>query len=338
MAAGVKPRPPVDPPHGELRIGVPAPLRPKESSLPPTTRTGVAVVMTVAWALSLVGCGKASGPATATPTPAATEAAARRVEIPLDTPTPDPAWPTTYHALAYHPTNPDVMWFTFGTVMLKSEKRGAGDWAPDPATATGGPILYAVAFPHPERFYAAGRGLFRVSTDEGATWSPVAELGEAGVKGLAVEPGDDASLYALVVDRGVLHSPDGGETWTVVASDMDTATFGLWPVRADPLRLMTVRRTDQTVLASDDGAAWEPAAAEGLEGELWAIALAPDGTAYAATSEGLFASSDGGGTWLERGDRGPLVSVAVAPTDPQELTVIDAAGNVFRSTDGGRTW
>ncbi|MFQ5460229.1 MAG: WD40/YVTN/BNR-like repeat-containing protein [Anaerolineae bacterium] len=306
--------------------------------MPPTTRTVAVDLVAAAWALSLAACGTTSGPATATATAAATEAPERRVEIPLNTPTPDPAWPTTYHALAYHPTNPDVMWFTFGTVILKSERRGAGDWAPDPATATGGPILYSLAIPRPDRFYAAGRSMFRVSADEGATWEPVADLGDAGVRGLAVEPGDEDSLYALVVDRGVLHSPDGGKTWTVLTQDIDAATFGLWPVRAEPLRLVTVRRTDMAVLASDDGSSWAPAAAEGLEGELSAVALAADGTAYAATSEGLFASADGGDTWSERGDRGRLMSVAVAPTDPQELTVIDTAGNVYRSTDGGRTW
>lgn len=277
-----------------------------------------------------------------TETPSATAApsaeATVRVTIPLKIDS-DPAWPRTFHALAYHPAISDTLWFTYGTVLLKNTDGGRGQWQDQAATATDGKNLYTLAFPAPDALFAGGRGVFRVSRDGGETWSGVGDLETAGIKGLAAIPGSSKNLLALVADRGILATEDGGATWTTVNEEVDPMLFGLWVADRDPLRLVTVLRPDGEVLTSlDRGATWDPLDASGLAGELTAMTTDEDGSTYASTSEGLFVSTDGGATWAERGDLGSLAAVAVSPTVERQVTVVDGAGRVFQSQDGGSTW
>jgi photosystem II stability/assembly factor-like uncharacterized protein len=276
---------------------------------------------------------------TSTVAPSATASESSQISIPIEMPTADPAWPQTYHALAYDPVNAETLWFTYGRGILRNEAGGAGEWSAVQTTDTGGPILYALAYPATDALLAGGRGVFRISHDAGATWEPVADLGEAMVKGLTTLPGPQGGLIAFVDGRGVLRSDDAGATWSTSGPVPAELAFGIWVARADPLRLLTYDRGALTLLASDDaGASWEVLDADGLDAEVSAVALAPDGTAYAATDAGLFASGDGGDSWQPRGKAPPLVAVAVSPSDPDEITAIDANGRVFQSPDGGATW
>lgn len=60
---------------------------------------------------------------------------------------------------------------------------------------------------------------------------------------------------------------------------------------------------------------------------------------YVATRDGLFTSTDGGGSWTPLG-RGlqNLAAVAVNPKRPTEVYVATADGAIFRSADGGASW
>jgi photosystem II stability/assembly factor-like uncharacterized protein len=259
-----------------------------------------------------------------------------RVTIPLKI---DPVWPRTFHALAYHPTVTDTLWFTYGTVLLKNTDGGKGQWQDQAPTATDGNNLYTLAFPAPDALFMGGRGVFRVSRDGGETWSGVSDLEAEGIKGLAAVPGSSQSLIALVADQGVLATTDGGATWSTVNDEVDATLFGLWVADRDPMRLVTVRTSDGVLLTSlDRGATWEPLDAAGLVGDLTAMTTDDSGATYASTSEGLFVSTDGGASWSERGDLAGLAAVALSPVIEGQVTVVDGAGRVFQSQDGGNTW
>ncbi|MBL8385220.1 MAG: exo-alpha-sialidase, partial [Burkholderiales bacterium] len=71
-------------------------------------------------------------------------------------------------------------------------------------------------------------GVFR-STDGGATWSNLSELGTAGlpdgpVTDLVAEPGNPARLYAGVAGVGVYRSDNGGLTWSATAGALPFAS------------------------------------------------------------------------------------------------------------------
>src|SRR5215468_6479119 len=76
-----------------------------------------------------------------------------------------------------------------------------------------------------------------------------------------------------------------------------------------------------------------------------AVAFAISGGAapvvYAATSGGVFRSTDAGGSWLPPGSGLTNSSVLGVAVDPQNAQVVYAGtdgSGVFKSTDGGATW
>ncbi len=93
-----------------------------------------------------------------------------------------------------------------------------------------------------------------------------------------------------------------------------------------------------------------------LAGDVTALAVGPDGTAWAGTEpSAVHRSTDGGRTWTERPGLTDLPSaaswafpprpethhvraIAVAPDDPADLYVAIEAGALVRTTDGGATW
>ncbi len=60
---------------------------------------------------------------------------------------------------------------------------------------------------------------------------------------------------------------------------------------------------------------------------------------YVATRDGLFKSTNGGGSWKLLGNelRG-LAAVTINPRKSDEMYTVTAEGVIFQSTDGGSTW
>ena len=177
-------------------------------------------------------------------------------------------------------------------------------------------------------------GLWR-TRDGGLTWAAVAD-GECSlsISAVAIDPGDPSIVYAgtgrspyFVPGEdacGILRSTDGGETWTRLPASV-------FPYPLIPLGTVTAAVHDLLV---DPRALGRPATTMLL----------------AATTAGVFFSSDGGGSFTRvlatpdgRGQVWDLVR------DPSNLDVIYAAGEarvpfgatrnvVFKSIDAGQTW
>ena len=201
--------------------------------------------------------------------------------------------------------------------------------------------VWALAFdPVDHRVWYCGIGPSRLyrSTDGGDTWTdlPNAVLPERLDMGfptrlisVVVDPTDPASIYAGVEVGGVMHSADGGETWTDCSFDL--------------VRLAEERPELRSRLLSETE----------LEGMLdtHALAVSPaaPGRPFLANRMGLFRSDDQGGTWndLNVGAHSPLTycrHVMVSPHDPGTLFACfsdeaqGVAGSVYRSEDLGRSW
>lgn len=209
----------------------------------------------------------------------------------LDFPVALPVW-----AFAFDPTNSRVLYCGIGPSRLYRSGDGGDSWA-ELAAAT-----------IPERL------------DMGFPTRLIS---------IAVDPTDPASIYAGVEVGGVMHSPDGGETWADCSGDL--------------VRLATERPELRSQLLSDT---W-------LEGMLDTHALvvsaAAPGRPFLGNRMGLFQSDDQGGHWndLQVGNHSPLTycrHVIVSPHDPGTLLACfsDEAqgktGSVWRSEDLGRSW
>ncbi|HEY9846505.1 MAG TPA: YCF48-related protein, partial [Candidatus Caenarcaniphilales bacterium] len=163
----------------------------------------------------------------------------------------------------------------------------------------------AIAPRDPTRFYgwaaSGSQGLF-VSTDGGKTWTQPQRtgLGEAPFS-LAVDPSNPERVFATT-GAGLYESTNGGDDWTLVPNTSGTPVAGL----------ALSQEGDNTVLY---------------------------GYRRLKSAPGVYRSTDGGKSWKLLGAaNGTILSLTVAPSNPQILYVVNENNAVLRSQDRGKTW
>ncbi len=202
--------------------------------------------------------------------------------------------------------------------------------------------------------YYAPAGL-TASDDGGQTWTT-----SVGVVGLADNPVFDllfvppkggetsGTLWAGARD-GLLRSVDGGANWQLMAD-------GLPPVPVFALAAATGRiyaglddagiyaQTEQGWKSLTPPLSFEDDQREGLGGEVasaavLSLAISSDGQQlYAGTADrGIFASQDGGHTWVNTYPDHYVPNLALNPTHPAQA-VASLRDRLVRTQDGGQSW
>ena len=153
--------------------------------------------------------------------------------------------------------------------------------------------------------------------------APLVGSGRLDLMGLAAD--SEGGLYASGHlesgdNSGVLHSSDGGESWTKLSDGADGPVdfHQLAVSAADPATLYGAY-ADRLQRSEDGGRTWDVVGPSpvGLI-DLAASAIYPD-TLYAATETGLLKSADGGATWAQD-----------HPTEgPVSLVEVTAQGEVY---------
>ena len=147
---------------------------------------------------------------------------------------------------------------------------------------------------------------------------------------------DDARLAVALVDGRVLHSYDGGGTWTPIASDALGLPTALLPVRGT---LLVGTAAGVVRVGEADGG--RPGL--GVPSSVVVTALAARGAATIAGTlrAGVYRSEDGGLRWEAARQGLPLdgarLRVSAATSALQGFVVAHALGMSW-SGDGGRTW
>ncbi len=208
------------------------------------------------------------------------------------------------------------------------------------------------------------------SVNRGRNWAPASE-GLSGtlseLRTAAVNPG---IVYALTTD-GVFASFDAARSWSA-RNGLGSTTLprlpgpGVSELRAlevapsSPLQLYVVARPregrffsafDQVYRSEDGGAGWVRAS-RGLPDrgspldQVFDLAVDParPRVVYAATSQGVFKTTDGGGRWTLAGLAG--VETFLVAVDRRRPDLVYAVGStddsgerrLFASENGGRTW
>jgi photosystem II stability/assembly factor-like uncharacterized protein len=259
----------------------------------------------------------------------------------------------------------DTIWAGSGRVY--SSTNGGDSWTETQDGYNGWITSMAVHPERPEHIYVGtdGIGVFN-SFDAGLTWQEINQ-GLSGVKptALVVAPDDPDTVYTKI-DRGLLKSVNGGQSWRLLGFQ------GGFPTRTklaidpyQPERLYFGHGCPDTVclwISDDAGESWIsvtatlPVTYTGWEGAFYTLAPHPDvpgrilagveiwpsGSAFWIENEGLFfASDDYGATWNHLGPTEPISwvsEIAFDAIDPNLIYAGTRGTGLWKSTDGGQIW
>ncbi|HYG63955.1 MAG TPA: hypothetical protein VEL74_15375, partial [Thermoanaerobaculia bacterium] len=259
-------------------------------------------------------------------------------------------------ALAVDPVAPGTVYAGAEQGLYKSLDGGA-TWALLSGGATGsaprGALTLTIDPSRPATVYAGDYGGIWKSLDGGTTWAPahggIEPDNKTEVVALAIDPSATSTLYASVRRMRdhywgtgeIWKSTNGGSAWVQVHSTSELNQFihelALPP--ASPNRVLAGVETLAVLASGDGGQTWAPANRGLTSHVVWDLESSPfpDDTLLAATSLGLFRSTDRGAHW-ERvlTTRTPYL----AAFHPRQAGVVYAGAidGLYRSTDFGRNW
>jgi photosystem II stability/assembly factor-like uncharacterized protein len=211
-------------------------------------------------------------------------------------------------------------------------------------------ILYASVFGGP---WGLAKGIFKTE-DSGSTWRSINGGLNQDIDDIKVAPSKSKVLYASSVSK-IYKSTDGGETWQATNWSCDGGGIVLAVDPIDPDRVIAGYGESGTwtgaaySLTTDGGITWECGSNPGTVPNV--IAIDPsnrqtiyiggyDGGPYDGGEDGLFKSTNGGGTWSKVMNGLPEESVFAFGIDPHTTTTVYVAlrTGVFKSIDGGNNW
>jgi len=250
------------------------------------------------------------------------------------TPTPTALPPAVVQApnvILVNPRNPTTLYVGAANGVLK-RTQATGNW-----------VAANAGIMHPLKV----RALYK-SVDGGQRWAATPLKG-VDVYAVAVDPNRPSTVYAGTA-KGVHKSLDGGASWApvergirpntaVTALAIDPTPGKQGPGEGSPT-IFAGTRSGEVYRSVNGGVDWS--AVGSLEAAVNALALhyQRPGVIFAATTEGLYRSSDGGDVWLPIAGgiwKIPLNIVTIDPLKPSVMYVGGPKG-VFKSNDGGNNW
>jgi photosystem II stability/assembly factor-like uncharacterized protein len=237
-----------------------------------------------------------------------------------------------YHSLMISQTDPRSLLLGTHYGLFRSVD-GGRTWAPDALTGQDAMNLVRSGG---QTLWVAGHMVLTKSTDGGKTWSEARPSGLPGldVHGFAADPRNARTLYAAIAGKGLYRSTDGGNSFTVVSTDVGPAVMALAVMRDG--RILAGDMQQGLMISRDGGRTW----ARNLRAQLMGLALNPtDPKRILASGPGVSLSTNGGGNWkrvLDIPDGGG--PVAWSQSNPKIAYVVGFDRTLYRSTDSGQTW
>ena len=245
-------------------------------------------------------------------------------------------------ALAVDPFDADVIYAgTYRSGVFKSADGGA-TWAASGLPDTLSISAFAFDVRHPGTVYARvlRTGTYK-STNSGLTWSRTSAAGipEDSPDLLpALEIDSRTGVLYTTSDAGVYRSADGGVTWKPRARVLGSVRA----LAIDAAGTLYAGTGSGGVWKSgDQGASWQ-ASHQGLPAGVPVLALAVDPerprSLLAGTAQGLYRSTNGGGSWQPAGVPAQAVIRVAFQRGGRAYAGYETTPSLLRSADGGATW
>ncbi len=230
----------------------------------------------------------------------------------------------------------------------------------------------------PDKFYRAyessKRFIKQISPEltAGSTWEPVGPTNLHGRSiSVAINPQNNSTVYLGTASSGLWRSYGGalGGDWEMV--DLNQPATGIGAIAIDPVDTNVMYlgtgevyrylgttggilyRTTRGVYGigilktTDGGATWTKSLDWTYQQQrgVQAVKFNPlnSSTIWAATSEGMYKSTDAGGSWTNMWSVVMATDVIINPNDTDRVigafgNLASPSGGVYRSTDGGTSW
>jgi len=242
--------------------------------------------------------------------------------------------------LAIDPANPQILYAATGQGVtpgaVYKTVNGGNAWSLVDSSATGQALQIAVDAQNPDNVYSVWNTVgARKSTDGGGTWTTLPFPGSL-ITSLALDPHVSGNIFAYSAPIIVLkqagtpsfiwHSPDGGATWTEIASPSPIAPG--WTI--DPSTTPSTIYNGLSDRSTNNGVSWTtlpPSVVNG--GTTGAAAVDPSGTLYAAVyNAGMYISHDQGQSWTATGSPVPPSSYGQLP-NVLGIAPVGASGTLY---------
>ena len=269
------------------------------------------------------------------------------------------------NAIAFHPTNPDILYIGAPAGGCWKYDASTGEWS---STTDNLPTLgvssIIVDWNNPDQIYigtgdrdagdAPGMGVFR-SLDGGQTWDQWnTGMGNPTVGRLLQHPSNPDIIYAAT-SGGIYKTTNAGANWSLLKS----GNFKDIVFRPLNPNILYAGGNGNFYLSANEGITWQQITNGFVSGNRSVIAVTPHDPMYVYclvsngdSFKGLYRSTDGGTSFTEQsttpnilswdcngGDGGQAWYDLDVACDPTNKNVIFAGGvNCFKSTDGGVTW
>lgn len=187
---------------------------------------------------------------------------------------------------------------------------------------------------------ACGNGVLR-SDDGGKHWRITTGWRITEVLKIDCDPSDPSTVYAATA-YGIFKTADSGETWEEKPLGLKLPfASDVLVDRSDSRRIFAA--TEEGLLMSRDaGETWAPTALQAKQIRVIVQdPVRPEVLWVGTENDGVFRSSDGGRTWMQRsaGLRHQTVyAIAVHPNNPSILYAGTHGGGVYITVNGGERW
>jgi photosystem II stability/assembly factor-like uncharacterized protein len=196
-------------------------------------------------------------------------------------------------------------------------------------------------------YVTSGSNIYKTGNG-GETWEIIYVDPQSQImRDIEVDPADSQKITAVNKGGVVIRSVDAGANWNIV-SEFRTELTQLVLHPDQPNTLYAVTKNRGYRVSRNGGQEWEEVAELNPDvkhsGDIRSFVIDPGNAAvlYAGTSQGLFRSEDGGGTWnlietlVPTGTK-PIEHVAVN-TENDRILYFEVDNVIHKSIDRGITW